>query len=151
MTTGPRILLSLIAFVAIPAASAQAPAPKPKLDRAEFELLAGDAAARGLDAVTTLRFIHEPNAHENELPAFIYGHKAVMWSYSMGEVGAQYLVARELTRHHHPRIAHWITFADIGYDGTLAVSNVRIWNGKPGPCAGGGCGELELPHLPLLH
>jgi hypothetical protein len=90
---------------------------------------------RALDAATTLHVDNEPGRREQLLPQSFIQHPALMWSYSMGEVGAQYLAALYLTRHGHPRIAKVLTGADVVFDGYSGLHNFTIWN-PPNPYAG---------------
>lgn len=125
-----KALVLLLAFCACGFGEIPAQTPGPdQPDQTEFYLLAGDAAVRSMDAVSSLHDYHEPGIHETSLPDTFLRRPSVMWAYSLGEVGLQYLVARELIYRHHPRIAHWLTAADIVYDGRCGLRNLTMWHG----------------------
>jgi hypothetical protein len=127
----------LLALVAICARSQTSPAinrpeqGRAHLDRLEWTLLAGDAAARGLDAYSTTRAVSR-GAHEVFLPSPIADHAPAMAGYSAAEVGAQYWIARRLSSRHR-RLAHWIAAADISVTTPFAIHNLLLPDLAPAP------------------
>lgn len=102
---------------------------RPKIDRTEWALLASDAAARGLDLYSTHRALAGGN-REVALPGWIADHGPVMALYSGGIVAGQYYAARKLR--HHPKLAHFITGADVSITLPSAVRNLYMRVCGPG-------------------
>jgi hypothetical protein len=100
-------------------------APKPHLDRAEWSLLAVDAAARGLDVYST-HWAEQAGNKERVLPGFIANHPPVMVLYSGGMVAAQYWIARKLFAHHHRKLAYVMTTADVAITAPSAIHNLFL-------------------------
>jgi len=100
-------------------------APKPSFPRLQWPLLAADASIRALDCYSTGRSLSQGN-REMFLPHAIAGHPAAMAAYSAGAVGADWLASRWLIRHNHPRLAAWMTVADIGQVTPWVVRNLII-------------------------
>lgn len=99
--------------------------PTPHLDRAEWALLATDAAIRGLDVYST-RWAYSAGNKERFLPGFIANHTPVMALYSGGMVYAQYWVARKLSARRHRRLAYAMTAADISVTAPFAIHNLFL-------------------------
>jgi hypothetical protein len=100
-------------------------APKPKMDKVEWALLAGDAASRTLDVYSTHRMLAQGN-HEILLPGFVANHTPVFAAYSAGTLALDWWAARKLERHHRSRLAHIVTMVDIGQDAPWAIHNLYL-------------------------
>jgi hypothetical protein len=118
-----QILLMVMCSTA--AAQVLPDAPKPKIDKLEWTLLAADAGARGLDVYSTHVFL-EHGDHEVVLPAALVKHSAVFAVFSGGIVFGQYEAAKLLTRHHKRWIAYLLTAADVGMEVDTGVENLRL-------------------------
>jgi hypothetical protein len=120
----------MIAEALIAATLATAPqAPKPALDRIDWSLLASDAAVRSLDTYSTRRMLKQGD-HELFLPGFVANHTPVLAGVEAGAVAADYLTARYLVRHHHPRLAGVALMADFAQDAPWAIHNLYLKRGK---------------------
>lgn len=108
-----------------PIPDAPKPAPTIHLDRTQWALLTIDAGVRGLDVYSTRRMLQGPN-HEMFLPDVISHHVPMMIAYSAGTVGMNYLAARELVKHHHPRLAKLVVMVDVGQDAPWAIHNLYL-------------------------
>lgn len=115
-----KILALLLLLV--PVASAQTNTPR--IDRAEWALLAADASARGFDVYSTHRALSGGN-QEATLPGWIVNHPPVMAAYSGGIVLGQYYVARKLTPRHR-KLAYLITAVDVSFTAPFAVRNLYM-------------------------
>jgi hypothetical protein len=116
------ILLALLASDCM----AQVPdAPKPQLDRTDWAILTADAGSRTLDVYST-RWMLAHGDREVMLPAFIAHHTPVMAAYSAGAVAIDYLGARLLTRHRHPKLAKVALLADFAQDAPWAIHNLYL-------------------------
>jgi len=108
------------------AACAQLPdAPKSRLDRTDYALLAADASARMLDAYSTRQALSHGN-REMFLPSAIASHDWTMYAYSGSVVVANYYAAKFLIRHRHPRIAKMVLSIDIAQDAPWAIHNLFL-------------------------
>ncbi len=120
----------VLLLLAAPLAAQTLPgAPRPHIDRAEWALLATDAATRTLDCYSTHRMLAQGN-HEDFLPAAIANHAPAMAAYSAGAVALNWYAARKMA-HHHRKLAHVLTIIDIGQVAPLAVHNLFLGNNKP--------------------
>lgn len=99
--------------------------PKYHLDRTQWLLLASDGVVRGLDAYSTIR-TNQRGYHEVILPDWISKHDGRMYAYSGVVVGANYLLAHELTKHGHRKLAKLATMLDVGFDGEAAIHNLTL-------------------------
>jgi hypothetical protein len=115
----------VLVFANIGSAQSLADAPTPHLDRAEWALLATDAAARGFDVYST-HWAESAGNKERTLPGWIANHPPVMALYSGGMVYAQYWVARRLSAHRHRKLAHVMTLADISITAPFAIHNLFL-------------------------
>lgn len=122
-----KVFSALVLFVLAGAAQAQTlrEAPKPRLDKIEWSLLAADAGARGLDVYST-HWAESAGNKEATLPAWIANHPPVMALYSGGIVAAQYFVARKLFAHGHRRLAYAMTAADLSVTAPYAIHNLFL-------------------------
>ena len=130
------VLFGLLLLLAVLPAFGQ---ERPKLDKAEFALLAADAGSRALDVYSTHKML-ESGYQEELLPGFIADHTGTMAAYSGGSVVLDWLVYRRL-REHHRKLAHVLTLVDIGQDVPWAIHNLYL-SGRP-------VGTLKTPKLPL--
>lgn len=96
--------------------------PEPRID---WRLLAADAAVRSFDVYTTQGMLKR-GGHEYFLPNSIVEHPAAMEAYGLGCVGLDYLGAKILIKHGHPRVAEWLVITDASQDGYWAVQNLFI-------------------------
>ncbi len=105
------------------------PQPQPPaLNRVDWALLAADAGARGLDVVSTKQMLSR-GCQEQIMPDAIARNTPAMAVYSGGIVTLDWFVARELTRHHHHKLARAWIIADGG--STLGASIHNFTLGKP--------------------
>jgi hypothetical protein len=96
--------------------------------------LLADVAARGLDVYSTRRMLKR-GGEEDFLPDSISHHAWAMAGYGAAVVAADWLVARELRKHNHPRLARLVVWGDAAQDGWWAGRN--FWVGR-----GGGKGQI---------
>ena len=94
-------------------------------DHTQWALLAADAGVRGLDVYSTHRMLQGPN-HEKFLPDCISHHTPAMIAYGGAAVGVQWLLARQLIKHGHSRLAKIITAVDVAQDGYLSINNLNL-------------------------
>jgi hypothetical protein len=121
-----KLLVVALMFAAVSSFAQTLPeAPKPRLDCVEWELLATDAAARGLDIYST-HWAESAGNKEGTLPGWIANHPPVMALYSGGMVYAQYWIARRLFAHRHRRLAYAVTAADISITAPFAIHNLFL-------------------------
>lgn len=127
-----------ILFLAVLPLAAQAPpdAPKPRLDRIDWALLATDAGARALDAYSTRKMLGNNN-HEKFLPGFVANHTPALVVFEGGMVTLNYFAARNLVRHRHPKLAKLVIAADVIQVYPWAIHNLTLPNNRksrpPGP------------------
>jgi hypothetical protein len=119
------IFALVLVFANVGFAQSLADAPTPRLDRAQWALLATDAAARGLDVYST-HWAESAGNKEGTLPGWIANHPPVMALYSGGMVYAQYWVARRLSAHRHRKLAYAMTAADISITAPFAIHNLFL-------------------------
>lgn len=131
MTTPLLSSIALLAF-ALPCAAQVIPdAPKPHFDRTDWALLAADAGSRALDTYST-RWALENGNHEKFLPDFI-SHNTARLAIAEGVmVGVDYLVARQLVRHRHPKLAKVALMVDFAQDAPWAIHNLYLPERKAG-------------------
>jgi len=122
-----KSLFALLLCVSSLAAAARSlpEAPKPRLNKTEWSLLAADAAARGLDVYST-HWAESAGNKEGTLPGWIANHPPVMALYSGGSLAIQYYVARKLFAHGHRRWAYALTAADVSITAPSAVHNLLL-------------------------
>jgi len=138
-------ILFIIAFVGIgnlarceelPAAPAIAPmavsAPRQPIT-APFlssgmnrSLVAGDFAARVMDAVSTRYYEKHDYGHETEEPAFIAHSYKTQLPVSLGEAAVNACIASKLWSHHHERMARTLLMVDIGGEGFTDAHNYTL-------------------------
>jgi hypothetical protein len=104
---------------------AQGKASAEGLGRIDWSLLAADAAARSLDVYSTHLALSE-GFHELILPKAIADHTPAMAAYSAGCVASDYLWARYLVKHHHPKLAKIVILGDASQDAIFAVHNLYL-------------------------
>jgi hypothetical protein len=109
-------MLLTLALLASIAPLPEAPRPQPKHDYAGWSLAASDAALRITDAYSTTRVLRCTCNHEIVLPDFISHHAPVMYGYSATVVGFNWLLAHELQRHGHNKLARLPYLLDIGIE-----------------------------------
>jgi hypothetical protein len=131
------VLFGILLLLAVLPAFGQ---ERPKLDKAEFALLAADAGSRALDVYSTHKML-ESGYQEELLPGFIADHTGTMATYSGGCVVLDWLVYRRL-REHHRKLAHVLTLVDIGQDVPWAIHNLYL-SGHP-------VGTLKNPNAPIF-
>ena len=120
-------LLALVLGAAALVMDGQEPTqPKPTIDRTEWALLASAATARGLDVYTTREGLGSQHMREKCLPNVIAGNTPGMMLYSGGIVVLDYLVARELSKHHHRKLAYILTAIDAGTTLPFAIHNETL-------------------------
>ncbi|WP_348264272.1 hypothetical protein P8935_06995 [Telmatobacter sp. DSM 110680] len=138
-TPGPAKSDLESAFVLKPPAAQTA---RPRIDRLTWTFLAADGGARMLDAYSTTRMLKNNCSsgqkmvgvstcnYEQNLPAFIanstgsiYAFDGAMW---LSELGA----TRFLIRHHHRRIARFISILDFASTTSFAVNNLTLSVGE---------------------
>ena len=100
-------------------------APKPQLDKVEWSLLAADASVRTIDTITTRQMLERGN-QENILPQFVVNHTPILIGVEAGMVGINYLLARELYKHNHQRVARVITGIDVASTGYWGIHNIVL-------------------------
>lgn len=122
-----KVFSALVLFVLAGAAQAQTlrDAPKPRLDKIEWSLLAADADARGLDVYST-HWAESAGNQEATLPGWIANHPPVMALYSGSIVAAQYFVARKLFARGHRKLAYAMTAADLSVTAPYAIHNLFL-------------------------
>lgn len=97
---------------------------RPKLDKAEFALLAADAGTRALDVYSTHRMME--NGHrEMFIPSAIASRPAAMAALEAADVAGVWWMAKKLGPHHR-KLAHVLTLVDIGQDLPFAVHNLYL-------------------------
>jgi hypothetical protein len=131
------VLFGILLLLAVLPAFGQ---ERPKLDKAEFALLAADAGSRALDVYSTHKML-ESGYQEELLPGFIADHTGTMAAYSGGCVVVDWLVYRRL-REHHRKLAHVLTLVDIGQDVPWAIHNLYL--------SGHHVGTLKNPNAPIF-
>jgi hypothetical protein len=117
------------ALLAIVSALPQAPQPQPKFGKVDWTLIAADASVRALDVYSTHQMLKN-GYHEIVLPKFIADHTPAMAAYSTGCVASDYMVARMLIKHHHPKLARIVVAVDASQDAYWAVHNLTLKQGK---------------------
>jgi hypothetical protein len=121
-----KTILMMLAIFAMRISAQSLPnAPKPRLDKTEWALLASDAAVRGVDVYST-HWAEAAGNKERCLPGFIANHTPVMALYSGGVVYSQYRIAKKLTNHHHQKWAHAISAVDIAVTAPSAIHNFYL-------------------------
>ena len=103
---------------------------RPKLDKAEFALLAADAGTRALDVYSTHQSLSR-GKREMFLPTAIASRPAAMAALEAADVAGMWWVSRKLGVHHR-KLAHVLTLVDIGQDLPWAIRNLYL-SGKPAP------------------
>ena len=97
---------------------------RPKLDKAEFALLAADAGTRALDVYSTHQMLE--NGHrEMFLPAAIASRPALMGVVETADVAGVWWMAKKLGPHHR-KLEHVLTLMDVGQDLPWAVRNLTL-------------------------
>lgn len=119
-------LLSVALALTATLMAAQSVLPvKPRFDRIQWSELAADAGAHALDAYSTHYFLGHGYT-EAILPDWISHSNGRMWAYSGIVVGANFLLAHELVKHHHPRLAKVATAIDVGFVTNAGISNLNV-------------------------
>lgn len=115
------------ALLLIAALSLQAGAQPPKMDRADKVLMVADASLRAFDVFSTHWMLTAPCRCNRELnlPDAISHHTPVMAGYSAGVFAVNVLVARELERRGHRKLAKIPYLIDF-YDDRQAVTNMWL-------------------------
>jgi hypothetical protein len=107
-------LTNLFAFILLASplgAQTMDEAPKPRLDRIEWILLASDAGARALDTYSTRWSLCNGN-REKFLPPFVANHTANLIAVEGGMVALNYFATRNLNRRRHSKLAKLAIVAD---------------------------------------
>ena len=130
------VLFGLLLLLAVLPAFGQ---ERPKLDKAEFALLAADAGSRALDVYSTHKML-DSGHHEMFIPSAIASRPAAMAALEAGDVAGVWWLSRRLGAHHR-KLAHVLTLVDIGQDVPWAIHNLYL-SGHP-------VGTLKTPKLPL--
>jgi hypothetical protein len=99
-------------------------------DKAERWLLVADAGVRTLDCYSTHQMLQN-GGREIILPDAIAHHAPAMAAFSAATVIVDWQVARLLEHHHHPKVARWLTIADMSADAPWAVHNLFIRKKAP--------------------
>jgi hypothetical protein len=121
----PALLIAIM-LAAVPLASQTLPeAPKPHFDRIDWALLASDAGARALDGYSTLKMLKNNN-HEKFLPAFVVHDPPALAAFEGGMLTLNYFAARNLARHHHPKLAKAVIAADVIQVYPWAIHNLAM-------------------------
>ena len=117
-----------ILLLATPLAAQTLPeAPKPRLDRIDWVLLANDAGARALDGYSTHRMLCNGN-HERFLPAFVVTHIPTLVTFEGGMVALNYFAARTLVHRRHPKLAKLLIAADLIQVYPWGIHNLSLTN-----------------------
>jgi len=123
------ILLAVILMLllsGIPAFSQQLPdVPKPHLDKIEWSMLAADVAVRSMDTATT-RLALTDSCHcyrETSNAQWIVESTPRLAVYGVAVPVFYWYITRELTIHHHTKLAHFTAGFDAVYDGVDVVNN----------------------------
>jgi hypothetical protein len=119
------------ALVALVLAAPQPVQHRPVFTRADWSLIAADAATRTLDVVSTHQMLNR-GYHELILPRAIADSTPRMAAYSGLCVVGNALVVHWLAKHGHRRKGELYLAGDVGMDGTLAVRNLTLRKLKPG-------------------
>lgn len=132
----PSFLIAVGLLAATPMIAQVPDAPKPHLDRTDWVLLAADAGSRALDTYSTHWALtqYEMNSHgvkvlanhEMFLPGFVANHTPVLAGVEAGMVAADFMTARYLVRHHHPRLAKVALMADFAQNAPWAIHNLYL-------------------------
>lgn len=120
--------INLVLMMAIPMGAQSLPdAPKPQLDNWEWGMLAGDLVVRQMDTITTRHFLTDPCHCFVEESNFNWIVKSTprLAVYDAAVPVFYWFVTRELTIHHHPRLAHIVAGFDLIYDGSAVIHNIR--------------------------
>jgi hypothetical protein len=97
---------------------------QPKLDRLEWRLLTANSAIKSLDIYSTHRALFR-GGKEEILPDAIAAHSSIFSLYDSGVIATEWLVARKVTPR-HPRLAHWLTIADMAGGAACVVNNFLL-------------------------
>jgi hypothetical protein len=85
-----------------------------------------DRVAQMLAEELTREGLETHKMYEKCLPDIIAGNTPGMILYSGGIVALDYLAARELSKHHHRRLAHVLTAIDVGMTLPFAIHNEML-------------------------
>jgi len=120
-----KALLLAVALLFAASSRAQTMIGPPRIDKTEWALLAVDAGVRGLDSYSTRRALQQGNV-EATLPGFIANRTGPMVAYSEGMVVIDWLVARELIRRRHRKLAYLFTLGEICQVAPGAIKNLTL-------------------------
>ena len=127
--SGGLRLAAVLALACCLTAHAQVAAPKPApMVKVDWALLVADATSRALDAASTRAMLTAPCHcnYERVLPPAIADHAAALYAWEGAVVAAEYLAARSLRRHGHPRLARLVPLADALGMLPSVVHNYRL-------------------------
>jgi hypothetical protein len=124
-----KILLGIMMLmISIPLTAQSLPdSPKPHLDKWEWGMLAADEGVRAMDTITTRHFMTDPCHCFVEASNFNWIAKSTPRTavYDAAVPVFYWFIARELTIHHHPKLAHIVAGFDLVYDGSAVVRNIH--------------------------
>jgi hypothetical protein len=122
------------ALAALLASTPSADVQKPKLDKVDFTLLAADVTIRGLDAYSTRHDLNQGD-RERFLPSFVVSQAAPLITFEASMVGVDYVIASELTKHHHSKLAKLALSIDLSATTPYVINNLLLGPPiKESPC-----------------
>jgi hypothetical protein len=124
-------LLALLILASFTRTGAQTiPNAPPTLNRAQWALLTADAATRAFDVYST-QWMLAHGYRERVLPVAVASNTSALAAFSGATVALDWYIERELTRHHHRKLAVLYTAIDIGID--LPKTQGNSLTGVPRP------------------
>ena len=120
---------------------------RPRIDTLTWSFLAADGGARVLDAWSTRRMLKNNCSsgvqiagtstcnYEQNLPGFIANSTAGIYAYDGAAWLSEFAATRFLVRHHHQRLARFVSLMDFLSTTSFAVNNLTLSIGGNGAVA----------------